>query len=175
MSKHTSFSAWTLATALSLWAAALSAATPIDPSGIYLANVFFNASPVGPRNYLTINRNGDRYVVVNISQNLYYLSDLMLILTEEAENNSIAPPIEEFALTFATPDGSGGVMPQWDYRLEPVIPFPRATAYLSAELPAGQMWDTSVYRTILFGEAGTGACLQSDRVIIIRRCYTKIF
>jgi hypothetical protein len=176
MSKHTFFSAWTLATALSLWAAALSAATPIDPSGIYLFTHSYNGNlpTTKSRDYLTINRNGDRYVVIDISRDLYYLSNLQLILSEEAENNSVAPPIEEFAFTFATPDGSGGVMPMTNYQFELVVPFPRTTAYLSRELPSGYVWNTSVYRAIIFMEPDL-ACLKADTIIEVLRCYRKIF
>jgi hypothetical protein len=171
-----SFTAGLLAIALFLWATVLSAATPIDPSGIYLFTSSYNGNPstTESRDYLSIHRNGDRYIIINISRDLYYLSNLQLVLSNEAESNSIQPPIEEFTFTFTTQDGSEGVMPMTAYQFELLVPFPRTTAYLSAELPPDHEWNISVRRSIIFKDSNT-VCFQLDTIITIMRCYTKIF
>ncbi len=65
----------------------------IDITGIY-------QSLSDDKDYLTINRNNDQYVLVNISRNLNLLYKLDLITEHEFKYSSINPPVEEFAFTF---------------------------------------------------------------------------
>jgi hypothetical protein len=97
--------------------------TEADVTGIYRSIGILEAT-AETSSYVTIQRNGDQYVLINISRHLGFLYETALITRDEALSPSITPPIEEFALAFTSlqePPESP------TYELTPVVSSPRTT------------------------------------------------
>ena len=110
-----------------LFSASAYADQAIDISGIY-------QSVNGDKNYLSINRNNDQYVLINISKELGLLYKLGLITEEELNHSSVRPLVEEFAFSFQI-DNSELLIPEFTLVTlgiipDIIIPFPYRTSSL---------------------------------------------
>ena len=112
-----------------LFSASAYADQAIDITGIY-------QSVNGGKNYLSINRNNDQYVLINISKELGLLYKLGLITEEELNHSSVRPLVEEFAFSFQI-DNSELLIPEvtlvtLEFIPDIIIPFPYRTSSLKA-------------------------------------------
>ncbi len=94
----------------------------VDITGIY-------QSTDGSSNYLTVNRNGDTYVIINITKEIDLLSQLLLINEDEI---NLLPSIEEFTfISFITLSDDKFTFSSLDdelrFPLDLIIPFPDRT------------------------------------------------
>jgi len=92
----------------------------IDVRGIY-------QSADGSKNYVTINRQGNKYILINITRETDLLNKLLILNDDEVE--TLSPTIEEFAFSFSTPES--GVELGDPISLKLIIPFPGRTTELT--------------------------------------------
>lgn len=118
---------------LHLFSISANATQSVDIEGIYMATD-------GSNNFLTINRNSDLYVLVNISRELGLLHKLGLITDQEFYEESVNPPVEEFAFMFKVENSElsfpQGFHLKWGFIPDIIVPFPsRTTSKTSLPYP----------------------------------------
>lgn len=115
--------------AINVFSVPASADQTIDITGIY-------QSISDDKDYLTINRSDDQYILVNISRNLNLLYKLELITEQEFKQPIIKPAVEEFAFTFQLDSNNlklpVGISNSFRFIPDIIIPFPDRTTHLTA-------------------------------------------
>ncbi len=140
-----------------------------DITGIYVLNYPDNSGYPIKNSYVVISGNKDEYIATAVSKDLYFLGALFLIKTNEYLENSIAPPLEEFAVSFtATHDQ---IIKVRKFNIYPLIPFSGRTTTMEG---------TEAFRWIGIGPPLNGrlyACVSTEMGIISHPilCYRKIF
>ena len=144
-------------------------AATVDFSGIYVYQAY------GSSDYLTVHRNGDVYLAIDISRNTSPLVALAFMTRTDTQQ----PPLEEFAvvLTDSIPTPDGGTAFRTIY---PLVPFPRTT--MVKDMMDSPLYGASPSRRAWFEKHADGEilfCLASTfgdyQPLEGSLCYTKIF